>query len=268
MFDITCNNSLKKLKQNCSIIIFEMFNLLYKHNLGKFKDLHRGERCFILGNGPSLNKQNLTLISNEVSFVTNSFVLHKDFCDIAPNYYCISDARIYADNKEENILRSIGKYLNFKGSKLLLFVPIRFWFSLRFKSIIKSNTFYINFQSNRKIWEDGNFSIDIKNGVNWGHTVILDFCLPIAFYMGFDEVYLLGCDMDFSDDKHGNHFYKEIDTNRVKKDEKERGLWYKIVFRSYEAAKTVFVDNGRVIYNATNGGKLEIFPRVDFESLF
>jgi hypothetical protein len=230
--------------------------------------MHKGERCFILGNGPSLNKQNLALISNEVSFVTNSFVLHKDFCEIAPNYYCISDYRAFADNKESHTLRSIGKYLNFEGSRLFLFVPNRAWFSLCFKSIIKSNVFYLNFQTNRKIWEDGNFSIDIQKGVKWGHTVILDFCLPIAFYMGCDEIYLLGCDMNFSDDKSDNHFYKEIDTSNVKRDKNEWELWYKIVLRSYEVAKTVFEDNNRIIYNATHGGKLEVFPRVDFESLF
>lgn len=258
----------RKLKRSCSSLIFGIFNQLYRHNLHKLKDIHKGERCFILGNGPSLNKQDLSLISNEISFVNNLFILHKDLCDIDPNYYCISDDYFIANNKGIQVLPSIGEYLNSEGSRHLLFVPIRFWFSLRFKSIIKSNVFYLNFQTNKKIWEDGVFSTDIQKGVNWGHTVILDFCLPIAFYMGFDEIYLLGCDMNFSDNKTDNHFYNEIDARQKKRDKNDWNLWNKIVFRSYEAAKTVFEHNERVIYNATRGGKLEVFPRVDFESLF
>lgn len=250
-----------------SLVVFEIFNQLYKHNLYKLKDLHKGKRCFILGNGPSLNKQDLSLISNEISFVTNSFVLHKDVSNIDPNYYCISDDYFISNNKGMQILHSIGEYLNSERSKHFLFVPIRFWFSQRFQSIINSNIFYLNFKHYNKIWKDDSFSTDIQKGVNWGHTVILDFCLPIAFYMGFEKIYLLGCDMEFSDIKIDNHFYKEIDTKQRKRDKNAWNLWYKIVFRSYEVAKIVFENNGRLIYNATHGGKLEVFPRVDFDNL-
>ena len=35
----------------------------------------------------------------------------------------------------------------------------------------------------------------------------------------------------------------------------------------YEYAKNVFEEHGRRIYNASKGGKLEVFPRVEYDTL-
>ena len=37
---------------------------------------HRGQRCFVIGNGPSLKKQDLATLANEVTFVMNAFWKH------------------------------------------------------------------------------------------------------------------------------------------------------------------------------------------------
>ena len=40
------------------------------------------------------------------------------------------------------------------------------------------------------------------------------------------------------------------------------------VMRSYAIANRIFENDGRKIFNATAGGKLEVFPRVKYEDLF
>ena len=39
------------------------------------KDTHRGQRCFIIGNGPSLKNTDLALLENEVTFGLNRIYL-------------------------------------------------------------------------------------------------------------------------------------------------------------------------------------------------
>src|SRR5712692_1717642 len=41
-----------------------------------FRDRHRGQRCFVIGNGPSLKDQDLSPLANEITLVTNSFYVH------------------------------------------------------------------------------------------------------------------------------------------------------------------------------------------------
>ena len=51
------------------------------------------------------------------------------------------------------------------------------------------------------LWEN-NFQPNIELPLAWGRTVILDFYVVVAQYMGFSEIYLIGCDCDYKlDDK-------------------------------------------------------------------
>lgn len=43
--------------------------------LGLLKDSHRGERCFIVGNGPSLKNTDLSLLKNEFAIGMNRVFL-------------------------------------------------------------------------------------------------------------------------------------------------------------------------------------------------
>lgn len=83
--------------------------------------------------------------------------------------------------------------------------------------------------------------------------------MQFAVYMGIKELYLIGVDFNYS--LKNNHFYKnEIGIQNIF--DKEN------VYAGYLAAKQYADSHGIKIYNATRGGKLEVFPRVDFDSLF
>lgn len=107
------------------------------------------------------------------------------------------------------------------------------------------------------------FSTDPSKYVVGGHTVIADICLQLAYYMGFKDVYLLGCDSDFSD-KH--HFDDSV--IKVKKTNASIANDWSKIFKSYEIANKVYLKDNRNIYNATVGGRLEIFERRELEELF
>src|SRR5690349_18838408 len=51
------------------------FGSLLKRN-EVFRNLHKGRRCFIIGNGPSIKDQDLSPLANEITLVTNSFHVH------------------------------------------------------------------------------------------------------------------------------------------------------------------------------------------------
>src|SRR5688572_11070574 len=62
------------------------------------KGRHRhGSRCFVIGNGPSLNQQDLSRLSNEVTIVANSFFQHEQIGTIRPKYCCVGDPDFIAD---------------------------------------------------------------------------------------------------------------------------------------------------------------------------
>ena len=49
-----------------------------------FKNIHAGERCFLVGNGPSINKTDLSLLKNENTFGFSRVYFHETF---SPKYY-------------------------------------------------------------------------------------------------------------------------------------------------------------------------------------
>ena len=96
----------------------------------------------------------------------------------------------------------------------------------------------------------------------------------MAAYLGAKEIYLLGVDHSYSDNSiaEENHFIKNYYTDDEK--EKYREMYKSATFeiekatKAYEAAEVYLRKHGFRIYNATRGGKLEVFERIDFDRLF
>ena len=67
-------------------------------SLRAFKDCHRGERCFILGNGPSLLNTDLAPLADEITFGVNGIFYMTRQCGFAPTYYVVEDNHVFADD--------------------------------------------------------------------------------------------------------------------------------------------------------------------------
>lgn len=105
------------------------------------------------------------------------------------------------------------------------------------------------------------FSNDFSNVVYSGATVVYA-CLQLAVYMGAKQIYLLGCDFSFSSNLGAkeNHCCGPANPTYT--------FNFEFVKKAYECAKRETEKMGVKIYNATRGGKLEVFDRVNFDSLF
>lgn len=237
--------------------------------LKQFKDLHANQkRCFIIGNGPSILQQDLTKLKDEFVFVTNQFVQHQQYNEINPTYYCVNIELLQYNNLHAEWYQLMLE----KAANTVKF------FSLRVKPFIEKHNlfvnepiFYLNFMG-IPIWETKSMSLDITRKVCYGGTLIIDFCLPLAFHMGFREVYLLGCDCDYkvdeADDLSKGYFYPVSRPFDQQSLEEHGKPWYDKVTASYCVAKQAFERRGRKIYNAGIGGKLEVFERVNYDELF
>lgn len=255
---------MKLLLKKC---VLGSLNSLMKYDLKQFRDKYLGQRCFIVGNGPSINCQNLSVLYNEYVFATNRLILHHNYDNIKPSFYCVSDP-YFINNNEGFIV--LEKVCNKQKSleEFPLFTSSRFLFSERFRSLFRDNVYYIYFRNHIKIWETELFSWNIEKGVYWGHTIIIDYCLPIAYYMGFKEVILLGCDMDYSGAEGRTHFYGLNKASINNAGTNTRNYWYSCVNKSYEVVKKYYENDHRTIYDATHNGRLRAFNKIDLLSLF
>jgi len=118
------------------------------------------------------------------------------------------------------------------------------------------------------------FSVDASQVVYEVATVTFS-ALQIAYYMGFDEVILIGVDHDFSTKGNPHEVVQSTgdDPDHFSPEYFGAGFkWHlpdlKTSELGYELARLYFERHGRRILDATVGGQLRVFPKVPYESLF
>lgn len=215
--------------------------------LKKYENKHKGERCFIIATGPSLRLEDVERLKNEYTLSMNSIIKLFDKTSWRPTYYGIQDSnvyyKLYNDNKFDEMKdKFIADYVteehdidsgwNIYPLDLLdhLYYKLK-----KFKTSFSGNAYEI-------IYDGGSITYSM---------------MQIAVYMGFDEIYLLGCDCDYSGERQ--HF---IDYGLPAENNPENNM-----LEAYRTAKKYADANGIKIYNATRGGKLEVFERRNFESI-
>ena len=229
-------------------------------NLSQFKNIYtERDRCFIVATGPSLRLEDLETLHNhnEITFSVNR--VYKAFPLILwrPTYYFVSDPEMLL-LYEQDVLNIDVKY------KFLSDQYPPFWN----RNLGKKGLYRYHSRPEYEKLDEEIFSEDITLGMYSSMTVVY-LALQTAIYMGFKKIYIIGSDCEYhkndgTDDK--SHFIegyakKEIAT-------KPYVLELEQIFKSYRSAKNYADNHGIKIYNATRGGKLEIFERVNFDSLF
>ncbi len=236
----------------------------YGKQLKKYKNLHKGEACFILGNGPSLNAKDLDELHRRgvVTFAMNRVYHIFPETEWRPTYYVCEDELIVQEKQTE--IQEIPARAKFLPIELSWYHGV---------SLTEVEWFHINYRAVETINEHG-FSDNMAKELGCRGTVTFT-CMQIAAYMGFAEIYLLGVDHNYhiTIDEDGNvvvdpdaadYFCKDYDKDIIDKVVHDMGN----NTRTYRAAKAHCERLGRpAIYNATRGGKLEVFPRRDFDQL-
>ncbi len=67
----------------------------------KFRGRHAGESCFVMGNGPSLNKMDLDLLEGQTVFGSNAAYLLYDRVQWRHRYFFSCDSRVLPDHSAE-----------------------------------------------------------------------------------------------------------------------------------------------------------------------
>ena len=227
--------------------------------ISDFKEIHKGKRCFIIGNGPSLKMEDLDRLKNEYCFGVNRIYLSFDETEWRPSYYVIQD---------RNML------LNYVEEIEELDLPIKFvpgYMEENFSNK-KGNVFFYNYVRRLFDGSEAEFSFDVSNQTFEGGTVTY-LCMQLAVYMGFTEIYLLGNDFTYSVEKtdegiHVNPVQDYFSEKYITSGEKRFFPRIDLCQKGFEKALEESKIHNFKIYNATRGGRLEVFERVDFDSLF
>jgi len=204
---------------------------------------------FIVGNGPSLRGEDLSVLKHNgiICYGCNGiFEMFKN-TSWRPDYYVVSDYQVWR--------RIYEPFLAYIESIKAAFITDFYYDNYE----LPKNCYRYNlapFKTDRR------YSNNIANVIFSGGTVVYSM-IQIATYMGFEEIYLLGVDCT-----NMGHFY---DSNQISHDRNESwdvrswmvSYWREAFFLSKEFART----NGIKIYNATRGGALDVFERVDFDTL-
>lgn len=229
-----------------------------KKNL-ELKNKHLGERCFILGNGPSLKEVDLTKIQNEILFAVNFFAKSYLFPQIYPSYYCVIDS---AFAKAENI-----DYLLYLAQSVDTNLLLEYWAieALKGADISKKKIYY----SYSALRQFGDFTCYDFTKMSTGSVNIICHCIKWALFMGFSEIYLLGCDFNQFAKPTQGHFYDGKLAHEDINYKRGLDLMYssQALFDHYALEKESRKIRSR-IFNATQNSLIDAYEIIDYNSIF
>ncbi len=224
-----------------------------RRRLLDYADLHRGQRCFILGNGPSLAKMDLRPLADEWTFGTNRIYLLFEQMGFAPRYYCAANDLVIDQFERDIATLSMPKFLNWNGRR---------HFDRSDASLL-----YLR----QALGLSDFFGRDLTRPICSGGTVTF-LAMQVAYYMGFQQVVLIGVDHNFVDKGTPNRAVTrtgDTDENHFHPDYFPKGSRWQLpdLLRSeqaYRLAREAYEADGREIVDATLGGALEVFEKVNY----
>lgn len=222
--------------------------------LSVLRDSHAGERCFIIGNGPSLKNTDLKKLRDEFTIGMNRFYLAFEDMGFATSVLLTVNDLVIEQCAEDLRTLPIPVFVSWRGRK---------WIQPA-ENLSYLYTSYVlprfNGDATGRLWE--------------GATVTF-VAMQLAFHMGFSQVILIGVDHSFSSQGKPNTTVVSTgdDPNHFSPDYFGKGFRWQLPDLqtseiAYTMAREAYKEDGRKIIDATVGGKLTIFPKVDYESLF
>ncbi len=222
--------------------------------LREYQNRYAGKRCFIIGNGPSLKETDMRLLKDEYTFGMNRIFLMFPELGFKPSFLVSVNDLVIEQSVDDFRQIDIPLFVSWRARKWLSPAP-----HLHYLYTTYTGRKFAR-DASRRLWE--------------GATVTYT-CLQLAYYMGFSTAILIGVDHNFStkgepnktiisEGDDPNHFHPkyfgkgfkwqlpDLDTSEV----------------GYMMARNVYENAGREVVDATIGGKLNIFPKADYGSLF
>lgn len=247
--------------------IFGKYNFMKKNiNL---KGIHENDRVFIVGNGPSVNTQDLKLLKKEITFFVNRSFKHPEYEFIQPTYHVFVDPKLANGEWEIEMLDEVLK----KNPNVTFLLNSKWYYLEKFQPYIKDKKFNIFWLDTSLFFTpySNNRVIDITKRT-YG-AAVLGQAMFSAIYMGSKKIYILGAESTgFCNEllQQDSHFYG-VNPENLKKDIEDI---YKDLYFNYLYIKNLFYlsvyakKQNYEIINCTKGGILDMFRREKFEDLF
>lgn len=194
IYDI-CLNYREAVKTKNEMLLKEKnWKYLLQENI-KLQNLYKGERCFILGNGPSLNDFEFSKLKDEYTFTVNQLSKRSDFNELKTNFHFWADPNFFELDErkpEDRDIIDVMRNVDSSDNHPICFYPINQYNFVKKHELDKNmETHY--FLSKYVFYEDYSKKIDYSSITPYFGTVV-QWCITMAIYMGFKEIYLLGCD--------------------------------------------------------------------------
>ncbi len=244
----------------------EKLSLLAKND--ELRDRHRGQRCFILGAGSSIKKQDLKKLQGEmVISVSNTFV-HPDFPLFRPRYHVLPS--IFGHTMYET-----DKYIKWLKEMDEKTFEAEMFFHYGDRGPIEKNGL---FRARTVHWIeyapwDG--SVDTPLDLSKVPAVwsVSELAITVALFMGFEKIYLLGLDHDWFNGPLV-YFYDEKKEHAMRPDKSKLAFAdsefqmrrHAEIFKKYKYLYGI----RKNIYNANADPEsyVDAFPKVTYDSLF
>lgn len=234
-----------------------------KKKLQTLKDKYKGKRCFIVCNGPSLQAEDLTKIHQKgiLSIGMNQIAHIYEKTPWRLNLLILTDASAFWPKNKKLIQECEAEFKVFQQKDFL-------------KSLsYKGNKLYVKTDGSFSLLDNPKFSVNLSDLCYCIGTTTYE-SIEWARYLGANEIYILGCDMSYAvnQNRDGSIYYNNTGTNHFYGKTKDELSTVKPVQTWQQKTALEFAEkysrlNGFRIYNATRGGHLEAFERVDFDNL-
>jgi hypothetical protein len=222
--------------------------------LAALKDIHRGERCFIIGNGPSLRQTDMSKLRGEFTIGMNRIFLMFPELGFETTYLCSVNDLVIEQSAADIQNLKLPRFVSWRARK---------WLSPA------ENLYFLH-----TTYTGPKFSTDLR-GRLWEGATVTNIALQAAYYMGFQEAVLIGVDHNFTTQGKPNTTVTSQgdDPNHFSPGYFGKGFRWQLPDletseRGYRMAREAYEVAGRRVVDATVGGKLAVFPKVEYASLF
>lgn len=235
-----------------------------KHFLEDFHNQYNRERCFVIGNGPSLRNTDLSKLANEFTFGMNRIYLLFPELGFPTTFYLSVNDLVIEQCVTDILPLPIPKFLSWRSHKVIQSALPNSDMLPESPPLAFLHTTYTG----------PKFAKNAKERL-WEGATITYVALQLAYHMGFQTVVLIGVDHSFqakgkpnttvtsegddADHFASNYFGKGFRWQLPDLDTSEK---------AYRLARKVYEADGRKILDATIGGKLTVFPKATYDTLF
>ncbi len=234
-----------------------------------YRGRHVGQRCFILATGPSVREQDLTPLASEICVGASDFYRHEEYERINPAYHVL--APLHEPFTDDDGIRRATELVERASPGQIVFCGLADRGFIERANVFAAHeaVHYLKFMG----MKEKAAALDLARPLPLLSSATV-MGLWVAVWMGFSKIYLLGCDhnviwqWDGSPVNVVQHFYEGAPSIGYAPFDIDRSLAAHLSVRAqYRWTKQIADLAGIEIFNASPGSYIDIFPRVEYESI-